>query len=65
VDPAKERFVHMVGIMILLSLMVVISFFDVQRVMVDMSKPRLLLDNTKTPGFDGVPTMRIDTPTAR
>jgi regulator of sigma E protease len=33
VDPAKERFVHLVGIAILLSLMVVISFFDLQRVL--------------------------------
>jgi regulator of sigma E protease len=31
VDPAKERFVHLVGMVFLLSLMLVISFFDVQR----------------------------------
>jgi regulator of sigma E protease len=31
IDPQKEGMVHLVGIMVLLGLMVVISFFDVQR----------------------------------
>jgi regulator of sigma E protease len=33
VDPAKERFVHLIGMAVLLSLMLVISFFDVQRLL--------------------------------
>jgi regulator of sigma E protease len=33
VDPARERFVHLIGMAVLLSLMLVISFFDVQRLL--------------------------------
>lgn len=34
------------------------NFFDVQRITVDLSEPRLFLDNTKTPGHDALPTER-------
>jgi regulator of sigma E protease len=33
VDPAKERIVHLVGMLVLLSFMLIISFFDVQRLL--------------------------------
>jgi regulator of sigma E protease len=37
IDPQKEGMVHLVGIMVLLGLMVVISFFDVQRLIAGQS----------------------------